>query len=95
MGRATSGLIILPSIRKKIEKTMESKSVSSTPLLLFHHICLEVPTTTFFSDDLRCGCITEINAFLSNLLLDIALDQSNSNLTRTPSGVGEETVKFP
>lgn len=95
VGGATPGLLILASIRKQTEQTTESKPVSSTSLLLLHHICLKVPALTFFNDGLRCGCMREVNTFLSNLLLDIALDHSNSNLTRTPSGVGEETVKFP
>lgn len=64
---------------------MVSNLVNSTPSYLLHQFLppgsgsVWVPVQTSFNDGLHCGSGSQINPFLSSLLLDMAFCHSNSD----------------
>lgn len=76
------GLVVLGSVRKQAEQAMTSKSVSSTPFMTGSHP-VWVLVLTSFHDGLWCGNVSQINPFLSNLLLVVVFHHSMETLIKT------------
>jgi hypothetical protein len=74
MGGAIPGLVVLDSIRNKVEQDRKNKPVSSTLPWLLHQLLppsscpVSVPVLTSFDDEQEYGSASQINPFLPSLL---------------------------
>ena len=79
------GLVVLGSIKKQAEQAMVSNPVTSTPSYLLHQFLppgsgsVWIPVQTSFSNGLQGGSGSQMNPFLSSLLLVMAFHHINSN----------------
>jgi hypothetical protein len=85
VGGITPGLVVLGFIRKQAEQALRNKPVSSTHLWPLYWLqppgshTVEVSALAAFDDELLYRSMSEINPFLSKLLLDMVFYHSNSN----------------